>query len=316
MSLGASWRGARPRQLAALIAIWFATATFAAGPAEASTTYSRNLWTSSALVYQDPYYTACTAAAAMIMLNTIALRGTGGDGFTWRPTTAKSSTTNPRSMVSILAWERANDTLATGGDGSDAHGWRNALNYYGWGDDAWQEPSRMVYEDRTYSSFWKATHAAVRAIARYDMPVGILAWGGGHAQVMTGYVVRGANPRTSNDFALKYVWFTDPLKSDGYVNHRVSRHKLRDGNLKFRFRWYVQTDSPKDDPLTAGYLRSAVASTVGPSEWYHRWTLVLPVREPAPASEPTPTPTPKPTTTPTGTPKPSDTPAPTETAAP
>ncbi len=306
----------RPRQIAALFAIWFAIATVDAGPAEASTTWRKNLWVSSALVYQDPYYTACTAASTMVMLNTIALRGAGGEGFIWRPTTAKHSTSNPRSLVSILAWERANDTLSGSAAGSDAHGWRNALNHYGWGGEAWQDPSRMVYQDRTYPRFSRAIHAAVRAIARFGMPVGILAWGGGHAQVMTGYVVTGANPRTSDDFVVQYVWLTDPLKSDGLVNRKVSKRSFRDGNLKLRFRPYVQTDSPLDDPYTPGFLRSSVSWSRGPSEWYHRWTLILPVRGSVPEPTPTPTWTPIPTPIPTPTVGPTPTPTPTPTVGP
>ena len=92
-------------------------------------------------------------------------------------------------MTSILAFERANDTLRPGGLGSDAHGWRNALNAYGWGQDALTDPARMVFEDRGYRTFSGAVRAAVKAIARRGMPVGILGWAGGHAQVMTGYVV-------------------------------------------------------------------------------------------------------------------------------
>ncbi len=34
-------------------------------------------------------------------------------------------------MTSILAFERSHDTLRSTSAGSDAHGWRNALNYYG-----------------------------------------------------------------------------------------------------------------------------------------------------------------------------------------
>jgi hypothetical protein len=143
------------------------------------------------------------------------------------------------------------------------------------------------------------------------MPVGILAWGGGHAQVMTGYVVSGADPRTSNDFDVRYVYVTDPLKSDGYVNRRVSRRALKRGNLKLRFRWYVQTDSPRDDPYTPGFIRSSVSWA--PSQWYHRWTLVVPIRSAPPAPEPTPTPTPTPKPTPK--PTPTDTPQPTASAS-
>ena len=132
----------------------------------------------------------------MIMLNTIAARGTGGDGFAWTPYRVKldPDPANRQDMLSILAFERANDTLRSASHGSDPHGWRNALNAYGWGQDAMTDPARRVYDDREYRTFGGAVRAAVKSIARYSMPVGILGWAGGHAQVMTGYVVTGADP--------------------------------------------------------------------------------------------------------------------------
>ena len=90
-----------------------------------------------AMVYQDPYFTACTAASVMTMLNTIAGRGTGGEGFGWVPYRVKNSAiqAETRDMTSILAFERSRDTLRSTSAGSDAHGWRNALNYT---DGAWR----------------------------------------------------------------------------------------------------------------------------------------------------------------------------------
>jgi len=271
------------------------------GHAAAATTFSRNLFVSKGFVYQDPYYTACTAAAVMHMLNTIAYRGTGGYGFHWKPYTVKKSS-NPdqlRDMTSILAFERRNDTLRSSSAGSDAHGWRNALNYYGWGSSAMTNASIRPYEDRAYSTYRSAMKAAVRAIARLGMPVGVLAWAGGHAQVLTGYVVTGADPKTSSDFSIQWLYLSDPLKSNAIVNRKTSYGAMKDGALKWRFQWYRETDSPYDDPYTGGWLRSSVKPTVGPSEWYHKWVLLLPVRRglppPAPAPTPTPTPTPAPT---------------------
>src|SRR5690242_3348467 len=58
-----------------------------AGHTAAATIWTRNLFAAKGFVYQDPYYTACTAASVMHMLNTIAYRGTGGYGFRWTPYT-------------------------------------------------------------------------------------------------------------------------------------------------------------------------------------------------------------------------------------
>ena len=310
----------------------------AARPADASTTWSRNLYVSNAFLYQDPYYTACTAASAMHMLNTIAYRHTGGDGFAWRPTRVKKDpdSSNTRDMTSILAFSRRYDTLRSTSAGTDAHGWRNALNYYGWGKAAMTDESRRVYDDRAYTTFGSAMKGAVRAIARYGMPVGVLAWAGGHAQVITGYVVTGKDPRKSSDFTIHWIYLSDPLDESNIRNRRTSYAAMRDGALKFRFQWYRETDSPYDDPYTSGWKRSSVKPSVGPSEWYHRWVIILPIRaglppvldpDPTPAPDPTPTaeptstpeaaaastPTPDATPTPTPTPTPTATPAPTPT---
>ncbi|HET7026825.1 MAG TPA: hypothetical protein VFI28_03945 [Candidatus Limnocylindrales bacterium] len=266
------------RVLGPFAAALLALVSIMPGAAAASSTWTKNLWMTGTFLYQDPYYTACTAATTMFMLNTIALRGTGGPGFTWRSSTAKNDPANPHDLTSILAWERQNDTLAASSNGSDAHGWRNALNYFGWGRDAMIDPARMVYQDHAFTSFAAAVHAAVSALARYDKPVGILAWAGGHAQVLTGYVATGDDPRRSNDFSVAYVWLSDPLKSDGYVDRKISVTSLQSGDLHYRFRSYLETDSPYDDPFTPGYLPASVPATTSASEWYRRWVIVAPVR--------------------------------------
>jgi hypothetical protein len=293
----------------------------AAPGATAATTWTSNLWVPSAFVYQDPYYTACTAASVMTLLNTIADRGTGGESFRWTPYRVKKDETNPsnhRDMTSILDFERANDTLRLASAGSDAHGWRNALNYYGWGAEVMDDPNVRVYDDRAYRTFMRAIRSTVKAIARYRMPVGILGWAGGHAQMVTGYVVTGADPRVSNQFTVRYLYLSDPLQQDRAVNRRISVEALRSGPVRLRFQRYREIDSPLDDTLTPGVRRSSVSPTRGPSEWYHRWVIVRPVRHgPAAVSpDPGPSPTPNPTPTPPPGPSASPSPAPTPTATP
>jgi hypothetical protein len=232
-------------------------------PAAAATTWSRNLYDSRAVRWQDPDYTACTASSALQMLNMIAYRGSRGTGFRWTPTTSYTR------QETMLRWERNHDTLVSGEVGSDPHGWRNALNDYGWGWAAMA--SRAVYDDYAYTSYDAAVHAAVRAIARYGKPVGILGWAGGHAQFLTGYVVSGSNPAVSNAFTVRYVYLTDPLRRDGLRNTRISNTAFRSGSLKYRFRAYAWKDSPYDDPYRAGTLASW-------REWYGRWVIVAPKR--------------------------------------
>jgi hypothetical protein len=286
-------------------------------PANAATTWSVNLYDWRAFVYQDPYATACTAASTMIMLNVIAYRHAGGEAFRWTPYRVKKNKNlaDHRDMTSILAMERGHDTLAPLGSGSDAHGWGNALNYYGWGLAAMKDPAQSVYDDLEFSTYDRAVHAAVRAIAMYGMPVGIVSWAGRHAQVMTGYVVDGEDPAISDLFTVRYVYLSDPLYSDHYVNKKVSNASFKAGTLHLRFQAYRETDSPYDDPYTPGFKRSSVSPTRGPSEWYHRWVILAPIRAGVPVVDPPPNPTPTPTD-PSPTPTPEPSPAPAETLAP
>jgi hypothetical protein len=296
------------------LAIGFAAlfAQSASGPASAATTWTRNLYDWRTFVYQDPYGSACTAASTMMMLNVIAYRHAGGDAFRWTPYRVKNNKTNPadhRDMTSILAMERGHDTLALLGSGSDAHGWGNALNYYGWGLAAMTDPTKSIYDDLEFSSYDAAVHAAVRAIARFDMPVGIVGWAGRHAQVMTGYVVDGEDPAVSDTFTVRYVYLSDPLYADHIVNLKVTNSSFRAGMLRLRFQAYRETDSPYDDVYTPGFKRSSVSPTRGPSEWYHRWVILAPIRAEMPVVAPLPSPTPSPTAAPTPTPDPNPTPA-------
>ena len=316
------------RALALVIGLVALIVPAVAAPAQAATTWTQNLYDYRAFVYQDPYPTACTAASTMTMLNVIAYRRTGGEGFRWTPYKVKQNKVNkadPRDMTSILWWARAHDTLSVRGAGSDAHGWRNALNAFGWGVAAVSNPTLRVYDDLEFTSYDAAVHAAVRAIARYRMPVGILAWAGGHAQVMTGYVVDGANPAESDAFTVRYVYLSDPLYKNHRVNAKVSNASFKSGTWQIRFQAYRETDSPYDDPYKSGWRRSSVASWVGSSEWYRKWVIVAPTRAgtgviidppPSPTPTPPPSPTPPASAAPTPTASPTATPSPSPTASP
>ena len=178
-----------------------------------------NLYWGDGFRFQDPYYSACTATSAMDTLNFISYRKTGGTGFVWG---ASRSGTRLQSM---LSWARAHDTLE-GGSGSDPHGWRNTLNYYGWGSGALLEGKR-VYEDASYKTYAGAVKAAVRAVIKTRKPVGVLAWAGRHAQMITGYYGLVGDPFAKNldgtyknTFTIEGVYLSDPLQSDGFVNAR------------------------------------------------------------------------------------------------
>lgn len=226
-------------------------------------TWTKNLYASSGVRFQDPDYTACVAASTVMMLNMIAASGTGGDGFQWVPSTT------PGTQQRILRWDRGHQTQVTAHPGVDPHGWRNGLNAFGWGDFA--DPATMVYNDFSFTSYTAAVKATVIAIARYDKPVGILGWAGSHAQVVTGYTVVGQDPAKSSDFEVWSVYLTDPLRRNARINARIPDETFRTGTTITRFRSYRYKDSPKDDPYTAGTRASY-------KEWYGRWVIVAPVR--------------------------------------
>ena len=182
-----------------------------------------------------------------------------------------------------------------------------------------QDPAKRVYETLAFGTYDAAVHAAVRAIARFGMPVGIAGMAGGHAQVLTGYVVEGADPATSDAFAVRFVYLTDPMYLQHHVNVRVSNATLKGGTYALRFASYREADSPADDPYTAGWQRSSVAPRVGPSKWYRRWVIVAPIRLPAgapPTPTPPPTPAPAPSPDATATPSPAPPEQPTDTPPP
>jgi hypothetical protein len=208
--------------------------------------------------WQDPDYTACTAASTESVLNTIALDGPPSS-FVWQPTTSYST------QESILAFEREHMTMLTSSAGTDPHGWRNALNYYGWGS-----MYAGVYRDSAYSSFDAAAKAAVSAIAMYHKPVGILARAGSHAQVVTGYEVVGADPSTGSlDFTIVGVALTDPLRTVGYRDTWIAIADWRSGGSLVRFSQYMEHDSPYQDPIDG---------QIGDHEWDGLWVIIDPVK--------------------------------------
>ena len=232
---------------------------------------SLNLFNSAGFRYQDPNLYACTATSVMDMLNWIKLSGQGGTGFRWEVRLGSGA------RDSILAWERTHDTLA-GGNGSDPHGWRNALNYYGYGG-AYLGASTRIYEDYAFSTYARAMKAAVRAMIRYHKPVGIAAWRGTHAHMLTGYDGIVGDPfavdaagNYLNDFTITAVYLTDPLQASAVVNKRVLYSTLGSTtNTRIRFQAYYETDSPYDDAYTSGTVAAR-------DEWYGRWVIIAPKR--------------------------------------
>jgi hypothetical protein len=238
-------------------------------------TYIANLYDSASVLYQNTDrnttdWTACIPASTEMMLNFIAKTDNPGTGFKWKPTNSFDT------QEKILAWERDHDTRLTTLPGTDANGWRNGLNEYGWGD-IYTNPDEMIYKVEAFDSYDSALKAIVMAIARYNKPVGILAWQGKHAQIITGYEVQGQNPAVSSDFTPEYLYVTDPLKDAGLRNARILDFDFQNDYgtskdpLRNRFLPYYVNSSPNDDPYTPGI-------TAANDEWLNRWVIVAPVR--------------------------------------
>ena len=221
-------------------------------------TWTLDIYDQRAERWQDPDLTACTAASTESMLNTVFYSGSDS-GFVWQPTTSYST------QESILAFERDNMTMLASSAGSDPHGWRNALNFYGWAS-----VNAAVYRDSSYSSFDVAARSVVSALARHHKPVGILSRSGRHSVFITGYQVTGDDPSTGSEgFSIVGVDLTDPYQAAGHRDTWVTLSDWRSGDSWIQFSPYLETDSPYQDPIDG---------QVGTSEWYGKWVIIDPVK--------------------------------------
>jgi hypothetical protein len=249
--------------LAAVIAVLVGQA---ATPTPA--TYYYNVFVSGAIRYQNPDLTACTAAMTQSMLNTIYYNSAKPlSAITAvqaaQPSLAWTPTLTYKSQSYILRYERSHMTMSPVTPGSDVHGWRNALNFYGWGSiDA------GVYADLSYKTFDEAAKATVHEIAMTNEPVGILSEFGSHAAMATGYSVTGADPRTGSlDFKVNGVYLTDPLRERRVTNHYFSYQEWKFGPPLVRFWPFEQVDSVIKDPIDG---------QVGVHEWWRKFVIVAP----------------------------------------
>ena len=229
-------------------------------------TWDMNLYRNGAVRWQNPDWKACTAASTMGMLNLIAYStdevmsrsGTGTVDLIWHPDTSYPT------QEAILKFERSHMSEGLWVEGSDPHGWRNALNQYGWGS-----MNAGVYKDVAYDAFENAAWAVVASLARTHKPVGILGWFGGHAQFVTGYRVTGGDPRVSNSFTIEGIYLTDPWEPDGIKNQLVTLDTWRNGPDYVRFSRYWQNDWTARDPIDG---------QIGSKEWRGKFVIEQPTR--------------------------------------
>jgi hypothetical protein len=250
--------------LAAVMAVLIGQA---ATPAKG--TYVYNIFQAQAIKFQNPDLTACTAASTQTMLNLIYYTTSAPlsaktavqaaqPAFIWRPTL------RAKTQATILSYARAHMTMPTSKPGSDVHGFRNALNYYGWGS-----MTAGVYADLSYRTYDQAVKATVRAIALSNEPVGVLSEYGGHIQIVSGYSVTGMDPRTgSTDFTVNGVFITDPLRERRISNTYVTYSYWKTGPPLVQFYPFLVGDSIYKDPIDG---------QIGRREWWRKYVIVAPV---------------------------------------
>jgi hypothetical protein len=247
----------KPKPTATPIPLPTPTPTASSTPIAAVQTWTFDIYDSRAVRWQDPDPNACAAAVAQSMLNTIYY-AKSSSSLAWQPSVLFST------QEDILAFERANMTMLVTSAGTDPHGWRNALNYYGWAS-----ATAGMYSDRSYTSLDAASRATVSAIATLRKPVGILARSGTHAQFVTGYKVTGEDPQTgSTNFSIVGVYVTDPLQNTGRRDSWTTYANWVSGGSWVKFAPYVESDSPDTDH---------VDGQVGTTEWYGHWVALMPV---------------------------------------
>jgi hypothetical protein len=229
--------------------------------------WAMNMYDPALVRWQDPDQEACAAAATEMMLNMTSqvqldeipsLRG----GLPLPPPLIPTwnADLSYEKQEEILAYAHSTSTLEAGAVGADANGWRNALNYYGWGS-----VNAGVYRVSWYGSYGAAAHAVVRSLAIHKRPIGILGWYGSHAQFVTGYVVTGEDPRVSDNFSIEGVYLTDPLQAMWTRNLFLSYGEWEYGPIVLRFSQFWQPDSTQRDPLTG---------MIGTNVWWSNWVIV------------------------------------------
>ena len=232
-------------------------------------TWSMNLYNATVTRYQNPDLNGCAAAATVDMLNLITLTPQPDQP----PPRGRSVATNPFRWASSVTWntletvmwfERSHMSMTKGLKGSDPEGWRNGLNYWGWGSIY-----ADVYRDTTYKSFDAASHAVVDSIARTNKPAGVLGWAGSHAQYITGYTVQGDDPRISDNYTIIGVYLSDPLREQALPTTYLSLRKWKSGPYSLQFARYRELGSGLVDPIDG---------QIGDKKWYGKWVVIQPVR--------------------------------------
>ena len=165
----------RLRRSATLLAILLLLASLVPLTANAGTVWRLNLYRSSGFLYQDPYYTACTAAATMMMLNFIDLNDSGGARLPLDDVPDEEQlgeVERPRhDLHPVVRAEPRHAVRRAAGQRSPRLAERAELLRLGRG-----RAHGLVeagYDDHAYTSFDAALKEAVTSMARFRKPVGV-----------------------------------------------------------------------------------------------------------------------------------------------
>jgi hypothetical protein len=173
--------------------------------------------------------TWCVGASVQIMLNMILGQRDHSFG----------------GQLAYMRYARSHDR-ETGLLGTNALGWKAALNHYAGGN------GYHVRVDRTLK---RAIHDAARRVRMTGHPVGLLVMRGRHAWVMSGFEAT-ADPAMTNHFKVTAVYVEGPLYPFGQANG---------------------FDMPPDTRITVSYLRSFMRPYEAPgTTWDQRFVTVRP----------------------------------------
>ena len=188
-------------------------------PATGAWTGTVTVWRSTAFASQATSVW-CTAAATQMMLNLMLDR----------------SRHDSTEQGAIMKYAQANDSLAVS-DGSDPQGWTAALRWFG--------SSRAS----TYHWERKASYAAAIASAAYKLrmtgkPIGLLVYGGKHANVMVGFKAT-TDPALGGSYTVTSVQIAGPWYPRTGVDSAPGTW-LSSATMSSRFYRYAERDGLTD----------------------------------------------------------------------
>jgi hypothetical protein len=185
-----------------------------------------SIWRSTAFASQATT-SWCTAASTQMMLNLILDR----------------SAHDATEQKAIIAFEQANDSLVVS-KGSDPQGWAAAMRHFG-------SSRTSTYHWERHGSYAAAINAAAYDLRMTGKPVGLLAFGGKHANVLVGFKAT-SDPALGNAFTVTSAqvagpWYPRPdidpapgtWLSSASLGSRFSRYTERDGLSDWVGYWII-----------------------------------------------------------------------------